>query len=400
MNENDEKIIGAKEGDKIKAESESYRRFLAVAEKYMMLRICALVSLVAFVFGVLIFGHSSLKSENFKYLVKYIDKSPVLYSSFYEGIEYAGGENAKFGLYKGDVCVFDEGLLSLYGISGKNTLRSETGIGNAAVAIGKEHLCVYGGSSNELCIYNSFSMVHSEKFDYPVLLVSPADDGGYAVATSERGYRSVVYVYNKAFIHKYTWKSADRYIFDMDISASGRYLAVISMGVKNGSPFAEASYIDTEKGSVIFTRETEGDIPVGVNITEKGGVCFVFERSALYCDKKGNVKKEERITGSVYSVADGSKYTAVMSRNEGSIKSEVFLPESGIKISAGGKINSVKFYGDRIYLLLGDRVEIYEEGTLIKSAEISSGARDILIMNDGAVIVCFGSYTTLISDIT
>lgn len=51
-------------------------------------------------------------------------------------------------------------------------------------------------------------------------------------------------------------------------------------------------------------------------------------------------------------------------------------------------------------MLLGDRVEIYEEGTLIKSAEISSGARDILIMNDGAVIVCFGSYTTLISDIT
>ena len=139
----------------------SGRRFLAVAEKYMMLRICSLVSLVAFVFGVLIFGHSSLKSENFKYLVKYIDKSPVLYSSFYEGIEYAGGENAKFGLYKGDVCVFDEGLLSLYGISGKNTLRSETGIGNAAVAIGKEHLCVYGGSSHELRIYNSFSMVPS-----------------------------------------------------------------------------------------------------------------------------------------------------------------------------------------------------------------------------------------------
>ena len=247
MNENDEKIIGAKEGDKIKAESESCRRFLVVAEKYMMLRICALVSLVAFVFGVLIFGHSSLKAENFKYLVKYIDKSPVLYSSFYEGIEYAGGENAKFGLYKGDVCVFDEGLLSLYGISGKNTLRSETGIGNAAVAIGKEHLCVYGGSNNELRIYNSFSMVHSENFDYPILLVSPADEGGYAVATSERGYRSAVYVYNKAFIHKYTWKSADRYIFDMDISSSGRYLAVISMGVENGSPFAEASYIDTEK---------------------------------------------------------------------------------------------------------------------------------------------------------
>ena len=32
MNENDEKIIGAKEGDKIKAESESCRRFLVVAD--------------------------------------------------------------------------------------------------------------------------------------------------------------------------------------------------------------------------------------------------------------------------------------------------------------------------------------------------------------------------------
>ena len=51
-------------------------------------------------------------------------------------------------------------------------------------------------------------------------------------------------------------------------------------------------------------------------------------------------------------------------------------------------------------MLLEDRVEIYEKDTLIKSAEISAGARDILIMDDGAVIVCFGSYTTLISDIT
>lgn len=400
MNENDEKLIGAKSGDRIKSESESCKRFLAVSEKYMMLRICALVSLVAFIFGVLIFGHASLKAENFKYLVKYIDKSPVLYSSFYEGIEYAGGENTKFGIYKGDVCVFDEGLLSLYGISGKNTLRSETGIGNASLAVGKEHLCVYGGVDNELRIYNSFSMVHRNTFDYPILLVSPADDGGYAVATSDRGYRSAVYVYNKAFIHKYTWKSADKYIFDMDISASGRYLAVICMGVENGSPFAEALYIDTEKGDIIFTRKTEGDIPVGVNITEKDGVCFIFERSAVYCDRKGNVKTEERISGSVYSVADGDEDTAVLSRTEESTETEVFIIERGIKISAGGKINAVKFYGDRIYLLLEKSVEIYEGEKLIKSASISEGARDILIMDDGSVIVCFGSYTSLISDIT
>lgn len=396
MNENDENIIGAKKGDEIKPESESCKRFLAVAEKYMMLRICMLVSLLAFVFGVLIFGRASLKTENFKYLVKYIDKSPVLYSSFYEGIEYAGGENAKFGLYKGDVCVFDEGLLSLYGISGKNTLRCETGIGNAAISVGKEHLCVYGGNDNELQIYNSFAMVHSERYEHPILLVSPADEGGYAVATSERSYRSAVYVYNKAFIHKYTWKSADRYIFNMDISSSGRYLAIVAMGVENGSPFAEASYIDTEKGSIVFSRRLDGDIPVGVNIMENDSVCFVFEKGTLCCDKKGNVKGEERIDGSVYYVVNGAAETAVISRREGSTESEAFLAASGIKISAGGKINSVKFYGDTIYLLLDSRVEIYEADTLLKSVEISAGARDILIMDDGAAIVCFGSYTTLI----
>ena len=39
MNENDEKLIGAKSGDRIKSESESCKRFLAVSEKYLyMLR--------------------------------------------------------------------------------------------------------------------------------------------------------------------------------------------------------------------------------------------------------------------------------------------------------------------------------------------------------------------------
>lgn len=397
MKNNEEKqgsICGAK------AENEDTRRFLGASERFMMLRICVLVALIAFIFAVLIFGHGSLRAENFKYLVKYIDKSPVLYSSFYEGIEYEGGDDVKFGLYKGDVCVFGEGNISLYGISGKNTFHSETGIANASVFIGKEHLCVYGGDKNELNIYNSFSLVHSMKFDYPILKVTAADAGGFAVATSERGYRSAVYVYNKAFIHKYTWKSADKFILDADMSESGRYLALISMGTENGSPYAEALFIDTESGDIVFSKKISEKVPVGVNITKKDGACFVFSDSYLCIDKKGNVKSEGKAGEGIYGIYRGTNDTAIVSRAAGSMKSEIFIAEKGIKITSGGKIKSVKFYGDRIYLLFEGRMEIYEGESLQKSFDISDDARDILIMDDGAAIVCCGSYTVLISDIT
>ncbi len=399
MKSNEEKPKGLADGE-IKAENEDCRRFLAVSEHFMMLRVCVLAALIAFIFAVLIFGHGSLRAENFKYLVKYIDKSPVLYSSFYEGIEYEGGENMKFGLYKGDVCVFGEGSVSLYGISGKNTFYSDVGIANASVYIGKEHLCVYGGDKNELKIYNSFSLVHSMSFDYPILCVTAADAGGFAVATSERGYRSAVYVYNKAFIHKYTWKSADKFVLDTDLGESGRYLALLSMGTENGSPYTEALFIDTESGEVIFSRKISGKTPVGVNITKKDGACFVFSDSYLCIDKKGNVKSEGKTGEGTYGIYRGVSDTAIVSRAEGSMKSEIFIAEKGIKISSGGKIKSVKFYGDRIYLLFEGRVEIYDGENLYKSFDISGDARDILIMDDGTAIVCYGSYTVLISDIT
>ena len=82
------------------------------------------------------------------------------------------------------------------------------------------------------------------------------------------------------------------------------------------------------------------------------------------------------------------------------MKSEMSIAAKGITLSPGGKIKSVKFYGDRIYLLFEGRVEIYDGENLYKSFDISGDARDILIMDDGTAIVCYGSYTVLISDIT
>ncbi|MBQ0010505.1 MAG: hypothetical protein KBS76_05345, partial [Ruminococcus sp.] len=239
------------------------KSFLSLSQRFHLTSIYILVALCAFLIGVLLFGHRELRAENFKYLVKYLGKSPVLYESFYDGLEYSGGENTAFGLYKGDVCLLDGNRLSLYGISGKTVFAEELPFGDATVDCDGQYLCVYSRGGNEMRLYNSFSEVFSKTFSYPILLIRTNTGGGFAAATSERGYRSVVTVYNEAWIPVYTWKSADKYLFDLSQNDDGRYLSVACSGVEDGIPYAEFLFLDTEKGEPVVSRKISGQTPLG-----------------------------------------------------------------------------------------------------------------------------------------
>lgn len=385
------------------------KRFLAAAARFRLISLYVIVALGAFLIGILAFGHRELRAENFKYLVKYVGKSPVLYESFYDGLEYGGGENTTFGLYKGDVCLLDGNLLSLYGISGKTVMTEELPFEHAVVDTDGQYLCAYSRGGNEMRLYNSFSCLISKTFSNPILLVRTNAGGGFAVATSERGYRSVVTVYNEAWEPSFSWKSADKFVFDFSQDQKGRYLGIACSGTENGIPYAEFIFSDTEKGETVVSRKIAGATPLGVRVFSNGSSAFVTESSVFFYDRRGNLRGEYDTGGTVWNLfSDGDSLAVFSSDAAGENFVLTVYDKDGIRyrpFALSGRLKSVRFTEKRMALLFGGHVEVYRhlsDGTAVLTDErkCSDGARDILPFDDGSILVCYGSYTSLLTNIS
>lgn len=368
------------------------------ADFYHIAKYAVLIFLLIFLLISGLFFHKELRTENFRYLFKYVYVDPVSTSANYKDIYYNSDENTAFLLYKGDLAVMGDGYIKLYNIAGRNIMTSKiNGEKNLCDNNGK-YLITYYPGTNKISIFNSFSKLYEIDFEYPIMSVSSGKDGSFTVITKDADYSCAVYVYNDAFKSVYSWKSNEKYAFSSAVSPNGKNAAILSYAANGGDFSRELSVRNIYKDRVELLSVSEGGMPVSTGFFDDSSFFALYTDGIEFYNEKFKSVFSENFNEDVLMYRVFDECIAVLTgKTKGTPLVTVYQNDGHKKFTESFpyQILDISVLNDRIYLLTDSAVYTVSGGEK-KSLPIEKGARAMFVFDDGNILVCYEERTSLL----
>ena len=135
-----------------------------LSELYVTARMVVLCVLVAFIILFVAIGHNDMRAENFRYLIRYLDRSSFSATGDFSTVYYKGKDPA-FVMYKGELAVLSDGTLTLFDSDGAAVMTA--GVpkdAQFASAQNESYITLFSRSDGRVYVFNSFSSVFEADF--------------------------------------------------------------------------------------------------------------------------------------------------------------------------------------------------------------------------------------------
>lgn len=324
-----------KESKKNKQETPTVEaHYTRLARKASFLRYAVLVLIVVFAVYSFSFHSSEITMDNFDYMMKFLNVGEEEDARLGSLIAFDGSTGNRGLIYKGDLAILNENGLTVSGWDGEVILRETFTFDHPKMTENGVNIFCYDLGGKELRIFNSYSQLSKLTFDYPIHWVGAAASGEFAVASSAKGYRSAVYVYDKEFRIRYTRLFGDKYVDFVAMSPAGQEFIAAAHYSKNGNLVTQISIFSITSENALFTQEFIGEIPLGIYYTD-GGYCLLTTDTMRSFDTDNNCVAEvpladkELLSGKVFGNRSLINYgmeglsggtEAVVYRSDGSVE--------------------------------------------------------------------------------
>lgn len=281
--------------------------YIKLGRKVAAIRYICLAFIVAFAVYSLSFHSDEISIENFRYMLKFINLGEEAETPDGGVITFDGSAGNKGIIFKGDLAVMNEIGLTITGWDGELLLKSDFMFDHPKMVENGINLFCFDIGGNDIKVFNSYSRVWSPEktFEYPIYGLAASKKGGFAVITSEKGYRSAVHVYDNAFRLIYSRLFGDDYVDFVDINNNGNEFIVAAHFSEKGNLVTRISRFKTDAEDAISTSTFVGEIPLGVYYTETGYALMTSEALRFF-DNDGNAvgivefKNKELLSGRIY----------------------------------------------------------------------------------------------------
>lgn len=287
-------------------------------------RIFVLVLVVFLLFS--IFANiRDITYSNLYYFVRDFGNAVDMESTNYETLSYDVYRDQSFSLYRGGIAAVSPSNVSVFTATGRRTLKSRSDYVVPYAVSSSEYLLVYDISGNSFSLYNSFSKVHTESFDYPITDAAISDSGVFALLSRSSSNKSTIYVYNDNI--KLTGKySKNLYALDLSIDKAGERMAVIYYDVGDGRGKStlvvyDISQREAEKGKelnedrILFETDVNYFFPLSCSFTDEGMLSFITNGSITVFDKKYELYDSYDFSGEISAVYTGENGAAIALRS-------------------------------------------------------------------------------------
>ena len=345
--------------------------YAVVSARYKIAgRIFAVLCVVFILFSILT-NIREITYGNLFYFARDFGTAVDIASTDYETLSYDVYKDQNFFLFRGGIAAVSPSNVSVFTATGRRTLKSRSDFAQPYAVCSKKYALVYDVSGNSFALYNSFSKIYTESFDYPISDASISDSGVFALLTRSADYKSVVNVYNKnvKLAGRY---SKDMYALDIALDSAGERMAVIYYDIGDGlgrtvlrvydisNRVAEGK--DPDEDRVIAQKTLEGEFPLG---------CAFMSDGKLSVATNGSV-----------SILDNSEYEVYDYINfEGELRA-VYASENGVAVAVKeGVLNDV----NTVIAFDKDGKVLYNELVRESVREIAVLGRHIFIKTDAGV---------------
>ncbi len=358
-----------------------------LARRTALIRYICMILVVLFAVYSFSFHSDEITMANFRYMLKFINLGDESEGPTGSLIAFDGNEGNRGLIYKGDLAVLNEGGLTITAWDGDVLHKSSFSFDHPKMEQDGNFLYCYDLGGKDLKIFNSYQQLDkTPTFDYPIYGLATSDKGNFAVISSKKGYRSVVFVYDSHFRTVYTSHSGTRYVSAVDISNDGKEFITAAYNSENGNLVTVISKFRVDTNGAIFTKKFPGEIPLSVDYTDDGYTLMTSDKIRIFNNNDEIVSEisfasRELLSGRVFG--NRSLVTYGLDGLSGGTEVVVYRHDGKIEYSKefSTSLSDATFCGDKLYTL-------------------SPGALTECDIKSGAVITYSvpTSYSTLVPD--
>ena len=300
---------------------------------------------------------------------------------------------------QGGLAVASVSGLSLYDASGKETAVVQAKLDTPAIQTGSRLTLAYDvGGNNLLAVRNSGETALSITTQRPIFDANMASDGSVCYATSESGYKTVLYVYDANQNRIYRWLSASQYLPLCAVSPGAKLLAAVSPGQQDGIYVSNLHIFDTSSDEAGITAALSGDLIYDLTFVDADTICAVGESGAQWLSTSGS-----RLAGYTY---DGAYLKGFDFGGDGFLTLSLNMYKAGNRCtvvtvgSDGKKLGSLYFSeeildtssaGGYVAVLTANGMDLFDKSMeRTASLDTTQGATAVLARPDGTVVLLSG----------
>ena len=170
--------------------------YATVSARFKVAQRILVLLLVVFLLFSIFANIREITYSNLYYFVRDFGNAVDMESTNYETLSYDVYRDQTFSLYRGGIAAVSPSNVSVFTATGRRTLKSRSDYVVPYAVTSSNYLLVYDISGNTFSLYNSFSKVHTESFDYPITDAAISDSGVFALLSRSSANKSTLYVYN------------------------------------------------------------------------------------------------------------------------------------------------------------------------------------------------------------
>ena len=199
-----------------------------------------------------------LNADNFRRVLSFLDSKSA-----------EGGEIRDFTFEQGLDTVYlplDIGMATYSGgnynfLSAYSTgsFTQQLNYGSAAMVSSDSKVLVYDRGGKSFALLNSYSLLHKETLDSPIVSASLNAEGAYSIITNQTAYRSALTVWDKKDQQIFQWKTSQHYLLLSSVSPGNKRAAVLSLSQDQGRPAYSVLVFDLATGQQSFVLELGED---------------------------------------------------------------------------------------------------------------------------------------------
>ncbi len=383
--------------------AEAYYQKLANRAKIGMFAV--IIALVAFCLFSYSFYPEELTIENFRYLLKFISFEQNENIDIGTELAFDADKTNRYTMVRGDIAVLSKTQLAVYDTSGQILQRVAVKNDNPMLLTAGKNMIVYDLGGKELNVYNSFSPVYTEEFDYPVLGVSASENGSYAVLSGAKNYRSAIFVYDANYRLVFSHYFPTEYSTYLQLDNSGKKVLVLSHIAESGDYLGSAALFDTGSEEPVANFKFAGELPLSCHFTSDGGYIILTNKYIRFYDKDNNEISESKLGNGIISCSYGEGYAALTFDTAGLAESKTFkvYGSDGKEVyntSIKTAYDDILVNNGRLYLLSSGKLTVYDlvNNDTLFDITVDNEAVDMIISEDKLLVFTYSGVTVYGTD--
>ncbi len=367
--------------------------YLSVSRRYNFAKYAVLIVLMCFLVISLMANRDNITYENFLLLIKDVNLAAQNANKSYETITYSEDSEQTVTRYKNNLVVAGSSGIKIFSGTGSQVYSGNEKFSKPHAASSDKYLLVYDFGGTRFSLYNTFTSVFSDSFDYPITDGAISDSGTFALVTRTKEYNYAVMVYSKNcnLINRYR---GNEYVIDVAISDDGKRIAVAKVDSEGG--YYNTTLMLCEPGSedVIQTLTLSRVFPVRCAFSDDGNLALLCDKEIFFYDKNGSLRGNYPISGELNSIACQGDFVA-LSVADNAIQSDntvIVLDYKGnVKYEGDvfARISDIELFDGRLFVLTDTdirRIELPDGKEYTK--QVQGYSKELVVFSRDDVMLC------------